>query len=278
MLQSEKEEVSVSIDQSERARRQAEGTAKEHREAVGELSAENSSLIALKRKAETELQSLSAELDECLTELKTVDDRNKKAMADAARLAEELRQEQDHSMQTERLRKGLEVQVKDMQGRLDEAEAAAMRGGKKIIQKLEQRNRELEQEIDGENRRHQEAEKNLRKQERKIKELEFQLEEDKKNSDRLQELIDKLQTKIKMMKRQIEEAEEVAASNLAKYRQMQHQVTDSEDRADMAENSLSKLRSKNRSSASVGPAALGPPGGLLTSASMGVFRSPSYAP
>ena len=41
--------------------------------------------------------------------------------------------------QVEKLRKGLEGQVKDMQGRLDEAEAQALKGGKKIIQKLEQR-------------------------------------------------------------------------------------------------------------------------------------------
>lgn len=39
----------------------------------------------------------------------------------------------------EKLRKALEGQIKDMQVRLDEAEAQALKGGKKIIQKLEQR-------------------------------------------------------------------------------------------------------------------------------------------
>ena len=42
-------------------------------------------------------------------------------------------------MSVERLRKGLEQQVKDLQTRLDEAEANALKGGKRIIQKLEQR-------------------------------------------------------------------------------------------------------------------------------------------
>jgi len=37
------------------------------------------------------------------------------------------------------LRKSLEQQVKDLQVRLDEAEANALKGGKRIIQKLEQR-------------------------------------------------------------------------------------------------------------------------------------------
>lgn len=39
-----------------------------------------------------------------------------------------------------------------MQVRLDEAEAAALKGGKKIIAKLEERIRSLEQEFDGEQR------------------------------------------------------------------------------------------------------------------------------
>ena len=54
-------------------------------------------------------------------------------------MAEELRQEQEHAIQVERLRKGLEQQIKDLQTRLDEAEANALKGGKRIIAKLEQR-------------------------------------------------------------------------------------------------------------------------------------------
>lgn len=110
-----------------------------------------------------------------------------------------------------------------MQVRLDEAEAAALKGGKKIIAKLEERIRSLEQEFDGEQRyiffknyffylpnklfsRHQDTEKNYRKVERRAKELDFQVEEDKKNSERLTDLIDKLQGKLKVYKRQVEEA------------------------------------------------------------------------
>lgn len=44
-----------------------------------------------------------------------------------------------YSLQVEKLRKALEGQVKDLQVRLDEAEAQALKGGKKTIQKLEQR-------------------------------------------------------------------------------------------------------------------------------------------
>lgn len=116
-----------------------------------------------------------SDLDELLNEAKNSEEKAKKAMVDAARLADELRAEQDHAQTQEKLRKALESQIKDLQVRLDEAEANALKGGKKAIQKLEQRVRELENELDGEQRRHADAQKNLRKSERRIKELSFQV-------------------------------------------------------------------------------------------------------
>jgi len=270
ILQGEKDELLQQAEAAERARRAAEADLIELREAVNDLSAQVNSLGGIKRKLEGELQALHAELDEALTELKNADELAKKASADAARLAEELRQEQEHSQHVDRLRKGLELQIKEMQVRLDEAEAAALKGGKRIIAKLEERIRALEQELDGEQRRHQDTDKNYRKVERRCKELDFQVEEDKKNAERLTELIDKLQGKLKVYKRQVEEAEELSSLNLGKYRQLQAQLEEAEERADVAENSLSKLRAKNRSSASIAPV-----GGLATSASAAVLRSSS---
>lgn len=65
---------------------------------------------------------------------------------------------------------------------------------------------ELESELDSEQRRHAETQKNMRKADRRLKELAFQVDEDRKNQDRLQDLIDKLQNKIRVYKRQAEEA------------------------------------------------------------------------
>ena len=45
-------------------------------------------------------------------------------------------------------------------------------------------------------------------------------DEDRKNHERMQGLVDQLQNKIKSYKKQIEEAEEIAALNLAKFRQV----------------------------------------------------------
>lgn len=65
---------------------------------------------------------------------------------------------------------------------------------------------ELETELDSEQRRHAETQKNARKADRRLKELAFQVDEDRKNQERLQDLIDKLQNKIKAYKRTAEEA------------------------------------------------------------------------
>merc|ERR1719168_501291 len=102
-------------------------------------------------------------------------------MVDAARLADELRAEQEMAMAIERDRKLLEAQVKDAQGRVDDAEQNALKGGKKAIAKMETRIRELESELDAENRRLGDAQKNLRKSERHVKELSYSIDEDKKN-------------------------------------------------------------------------------------------------
>jgi myosin heavy chain 6/7 len=147
-----------------------------------------------------------SDLEEILNEARNSEEKAKRAMVDAARLADELRAEQEHAQNVEKERKSMEIMMKDLQARLNEAEANALKGGKKTIAKLEERIRIMEQELDTEQRRHGEAHKNLRKGERRIKELTFSAEEDRKNHERMQDLVDKLQQKIRSYQRQIEEA------------------------------------------------------------------------
>ncbi|KAK0159007.1 hypothetical protein PV328_009939 [Microctonus aethiopoides] len=245
-LQNELEESRTLLEQADRGRRQAEQELADAHEQLNDIGAQNASISAAKRKLEAELQTLHSDLDELLNEAKNSEEKAKKAMVDAARLADELRAEQDHAQTQEKLRKALEAQIKELQVRLDEAEANALKGGKKAILKLEQRVRELENELDGEQRRHADAQKNLRKSERRIKELSFQADEDRKNHERMQDLVDKLQQKIKTYKRQIEEAEEIAALNLAKFRKAQQELEEAEERADLAEQAITKFRTKGR--------------------------------
>merc|ERR1719369_2420362 len=111
------------------------------------------------------MQTLGHDLDEMASEAHLSEEKAQHAMIDAARLADELRAEQDMAMALERDKKLLEAQVKDAANRVDEAEQNALKGGKKAIAKMETRVRELESELDAENRRCNDAQKNLRKSE-----------------------------------------------------------------------------------------------------------------
>merc|ERR1712025_1376429 len=116
------------------------------------LHTQNTSLINGKRKLETELQQAQSEIEELIPECRNAEDKAKKSITDAAMMAEELKKEQDQSSHLERMKKNMESSVKDLQSRLDEAEQVALKGGKKQVQKIEARMRELENELDSEQR------------------------------------------------------------------------------------------------------------------------------
>merc|ERR1719273_2937064 len=246
------EEARTLLEQADRARRMVEQELADTNEALSEQTCANQAIQGAKMKLESEMSTLSGDVDEMSSEAGMSEEKAQRAMIDAARLADELRMEQECAQQLEREKKLLEAQVKDMQTRVDEAQAQALKGGKKAMNKMDTRIRELESEMDAENRRMADAQKNLRKSERRIKELVYQQDEDKKNHERMQALIDQLQGKIKSYKKQIEEAEEIAALNLAKYRQTQNNVSAASERADSNEQNLAKMRTRARS-ASVGP-------------------------
>merc|ERR1712117_230808 len=244
------EEARTLLEQSDRNRRMIEQELADTNETLSQQTCTNQAINGAKSKCEAEMNNLGHDLDEMTSEAKMSEEKAQRSMIDAARLAEELRAEQDVAMMLGRDKKLLEAQVKDAQSRVDEAEQTALKGGKKAIAKTETRIRELESELDAENRRLGDASKNLRKSERRVKELTYTIDEDKKNAERMQALIDQLQGKIKTYKKQIEEAEEIAALNLAKYRQVQNNLSVSVERADLNEQALAKTRAR---SCSIGP-------------------------
>ncbi|XP_070595888.1 myosin-1B-like [Erythrolamprus reginae] len=246
LMQAEIEELRAALEQTERARKVAEQELLDASERVQLLHTQNTSLINTKKKLETDITQIQGEMDDTIQEARNAEEKAKKSITDAAMMAEELKKEQDTSAHLERMKKNLEQTVKDLQHRLDEAEQLAMRGGKKQLQKLEQRVRELEAEVENEQKRGVEAIKGVRKYERRVKELTYQSEEDRKNVLRLQDLVDKLQMKVKAYKRQYEEAEEQSNLNLSKFRKIQHELEEAEERADIAESQVNKLRVKSR--------------------------------
>merc|ERR1712183_719373 len=216
------EEARTLLEQSDRNRRMIEQELADTNETLSDQTCQNQAINGAKSKCEQELNALGHELDEMSAEAHLSEEKAQRAMIDAARLADELRMEQEGAMMLERDKKLLEAQVKDAQSRLDESEQSALKGGKKAISKMETRVRELESELDAENRRLGDAQKNMRKSERHIKELSCTIDEDKKNQERMQALIDQLQSNLCM----------------------------SVERADLNEQALAKTRAR--------PASLGP--------------------
>merc|ERR1712226_1409455 len=246
-MQNGLEEARALLETADRQRRAAEQELADTNETLADLTNVNQSITASKRKLESELGQLNADLDEMTNEAKMSEDKAARAMVDAARLADELRCEQELAMNLEKDKKLLEAQCKDAATRADEAEVTALKGGRKAMIKMETRIRELESELDAETRRFGDLNKNLRKSERSIKELTFAGDEDRKNHERMQSLIDQLQGKVKSYKKQIEEAEEIAALNLAKYRKVAGALGDAAAVADANEQEAAMRKARARS-------------------------------
>merc|ERR1712027_195042 len=120
-----------------------------------------------------------AEIDDLLHQAKNSEEKAKKAMVDAARLADELRSEQDHTTTLTQGKRALESSLAELENRI----------------------RELEIELGNVQARTGENMKAHQRSERKIKELQFQNDEDRKNQDRMSDLASKLQQKIKTYKK-----------------------------------------------------------------------------
>ncbi|XP_014193664.1 myosin-7B [Haplochromis burtoni] len=246
LMSAEEEELRGVLEQTDRTRKMAEHELVEVSERVNLLAAQNTGLMNQKKKLEADLSVLTGEVDEAMQESHNAEEKAKKAISDAAMMAEELKKEQDSSTMLERMKKNMESTVKELQVKLDETEQMALRGGKKQLHKLETTVRALQTELTLEQKKSEEYQKGVRRYERKVKELTYQSEEDKKTLLRMQELIERLQAKVKSYKRQAENAEEQVSCSTVRFRKVQHELDEAEERADIAETTVNKLRIRTR--------------------------------
>merc|ERR1719516_491842 len=89
------EEARTLLEQSDRNRRTIEQELSDANELLSEAVVANQAITAAKRKLEQEMSTLSADMDEMASEAALCEEKAQRAMVDAARLAEELRAEQD---------------------------------------------------------------------------------------------------------------------------------------------------------------------------------------
>ena len=143
-LAGEVEEARSLLDSAERGKKQCEAELAESREACNEMTSINSKAASDKRAIEGVVHTMHAEIDDTLMQAKNAEEKAKKAMVDAARLAEELRAEQDHTSSQNKAKRVLETQLSELELKFAEANENAIRGGRNVMAKLETRIRELE--------------------------------------------------------------------------------------------------------------------------------------
>merc|ERR1711923_187936 len=252
-ISGELEESKALLDAAIRGQRTVEQELIDTRDHLTEMNASNTSLTNARRKLENDIHQMQADLDNMLASCKNSEEKAKKAMVDAGRLADELRSEQDHASAQEKAARSTEVSLSEMQRKAEDASIAMARGAAQLPAKLEARAHDIEAALNNTIHQTDDVHKNITKGERRVKELLFQQEENKKNQDRITDLVEKLQQKIKSYKKQIEEAEEIAAINLAKYRKAQQDFEEAEERSKLCEANISKYRGARGASMTPGP-------------------------
>merc|ERR1712046_266177 len=124
-LQGELEESRALLDSADRSKKQCDMELAEARSAVNDMTTINSKAASEKRHLESAVHTVHAEIDDMLHQAKGSEEKAKKAMVDAARLADELCAEQDHAAAMEKGKRTLESQINELENRLAEANQAA---------------------------------------------------------------------------------------------------------------------------------------------------------
>merc|ERR1712228_112702 len=114
-LQGELEEARALLDSADRGKKQADMELCEARGSVNDMTTINSKASSDKRRLESAVHTIHAEIDETLAQAKASEEKAKRAMVDAARLADELRAEQDHSSAQGKAKRALETQIAEVE-------------------------------------------------------------------------------------------------------------------------------------------------------------------
>jgi len=136
-----------------RARKNAENELGDASTRINELTISVTSLTGDKRRMEGDMATMHADLDEALNQRRASDERADRLQMEVNRLLEELRAAQENYKNADAHRKSLEVEIREITVRLEEAEAFATREGKRLVAKLQARLHDVEAELEAEQRR-----------------------------------------------------------------------------------------------------------------------------
>merc|ERR1739847_144335 len=136
-LLAELEESRALLDSAGRGKKQADVELVAARSSVNDMTAINCKAAGDKRKLESAVHTLHAEIDDALTQAKASEEKAKRAMVDAARLADELRAEQDHTAALDKGKAALNATMAELELNLASANEGAAKGGRNAMAKLE---------------------------------------------------------------------------------------------------------------------------------------------
>merc|ERR1711934_978460 len=141
-LSGELEESKALLDSAERAKRQLEMEIGDGRSAVNNMQVINGRDMTAKRGLEGAIHTIQAEVDAMLGAAKNAEEKSKKAMVDAARLADELRAEQDHASAQASAKGSLNNQFGQLEAELAATQARSGESAK-AYQRAERKCKEL---------------------------------------------------------------------------------------------------------------------------------------
>jgi len=239
------DEARLALDQAERAKKAALAEKSEQSDRVAELQTMYNNISNLKRKAEGDYSALQDDLEEMENAKILAEEKAQRAGAEVSRLNSELVAAQEGAGAAEKSRDAISKTVAELTARAEEAESSGGAGVKASLRKMETRILELENELDLEAKKANDAVKGQRKAEKRVKELTFVVEDQAKAEESKTGSADKTNEKLRKMRLQLEDAEAAAASLGAKYKKASHDLEAAEERADHAEAALSKSRARS---------------------------------
>jgi len=245
MLSHEVEELNVSVETHLKIRRSLETEIREAQTRISELQQQAHNFGGIKSNMAVELQGLNREVDDRENELRDVITKLNMAQDEVVQLRNEIDNEHTLFLQAEESRKELEEKLRSTTVKLQESEIQSTKQLKQVIKKLELRVTELDMKLEDEKRRTAEANSNARKNEISSNDMKVQYEEDRRAIERLNEQLDAQNELLRKYKFAVEEKEAAVSEAMGRYRKMQRELEDAEERAERAEGTASTLRARS---------------------------------
>uniref|UniRef100_H2YYW4 Myosin motor domain-containing protein n=1 Tax=Ciona savignyi TaxID=51511 RepID=H2YYW4_CIOSA len=237
-LEQQVDDLEASLEQEkklrmelERTKRKLEGDLRLTQETVMDLENDKQRLEEKLKKQEFEYSQLATKLEDEQALVSQLQKKIKELQARIEELEEEIEAERAARAKVEKQRADLSRELEELSERLEEA-GGATAAQIELNKRREAEFAKLRRELEESNLGHEATVSTLRK---KHADTSSEMSEQVNNLTRIQDLVDKLQIKVKTYKRQAEEAVKQANTNLSKYRKLQHELDDAEERAEMAE-------------------------------------------